>query len=363
MDEEKFRDLPSQKDFDALSEEIYLKVRDYIANESLAKQITSEIQIGLVKEDIQESEQAVWIRRQVESRTESTIQELWDYCFHYALKLTENPDLAQDTTQTVMVAFLQSKLEITYVKGWLKQAVYNQCMQIVKEDIKAQDLGKMLVNEPAPEAGSVEEDQLERNLQDADLKRLLSKSEYSELREMRKYKTIKDYAQAKGENPGAVRKRKHSILTNLKASYLNEQGWVNTPEILDYRTLVNVKRFMSTLVEKNQLGDHKQLFHYCPPEILPKVQETLQGVQMIFDWGITQVSPKSYQVSMVEISNPENPMMVVMEIAVNRANYIRITDCYGTSLVGLIPETKLDHYPSDKGKCLLTLTDVYKYIH
>ncbi len=363
MDRPEFRDLPTQKDFAAISERIFSKVKEYIGHDALAKQITSDIQIGLVKEGIQEPDLSSWIQKQAESRTESHILELWDYCFHYALKLSEDPDLAQDTTQTVMVAFLQSTAEVTHIKGWLRQAVYNQFMQSVKQDRKKQELGRRLELEPAPEAMPVQEEQLESSLKDADLKRLLSKADYTELREMRSYKTIKDYALSKGMNSSAARKRKHSILTNLKASYLNEQGWVNRPEILDYRTLVNIKRFLNTLVEKNRLGDHKQLYHYCAPEMLPKVQTTLQAIQEIFDWGISQIAPKNYQISICDVTNATGPILVVIEIAINRANYIRITNCYDSSLIGVIPESKLDHYPSDKGKCLLTPEDVYKYTH
>jgi DNA-directed RNA polymerase specialized sigma24 family protein len=365
MDRTKFQDLPNQTEFDALSEMIFSKVKEYINHDALAKEITSEIQIGLVKEEIKDLDLETWIKKRVETHTESYISDLWDYCFSYAMKLLENPDIAQDITQTVMVSLLQSQHEITYVKGWLKQSVYNQCMLTFKGDKKLQELGNKLKDEPKPalDTQKIDEEQLEKKLTDADIKRLLSKPEYLELREMRSYKTFKDYAQSKGINYGAARKRKHCILTNLKASYLNEQGWVNIPEVLDYRTLVNVKRFMSTLVEKNRLGDYKQLYHYCTPEMVPALSDTLKNTQVIFDWGISQISPKHYQVSICDITNNENPNLVVVEIAINRANYIRITDCYGSALLGVIQESKLDRVPSDKGKCLLTPDDVYKYTH
>ncbi len=363
MDKPKFQDLPSQEDFAEISERIFNKVKEYIGHDALAKQITSDIQIGLVKQDIQEPDLSSWIQKQAESRTESHILELWDYCFHYALKLSEDADIAQDTTQTVMVSFLQSQAEVTHIKGWLRQAVYNQFMLSVKEDRKKQELSRKLQLEPLPDALQVQEEQLERSLNDSDLKRLLSKAEYAELREMRSFKTIKDYALSKGINSSAARKRKHSILTNLKASYLNEQGWVNRPEILDYRTLVNIKRFLNTLVEKNRLGDYKQLYHYCSPEMIPKIQNTLQSIHTIFDWGISQLSPKHYQISICDVSNATGPILVVVEIAINRANYIHITNCFDSSLIGVIPESKLPHYPSDKGRCLLTPEDVYQYTH
>ena len=365
MNRTDFRDLPNQSDFDALSELIFARVKDYVGQDALAKEITSEVQIKLVKEDISEIDREAWIHKQVESIAESYISDLWSYCFHYALKLTEDPDLAQDTTQTVMVALLQSKQEVLHVKGWLKQAVYNQCILATKDEKKKRELGKKLASE-APmgvAAQAVDEEQLEKGMSDADLKRLLSKEDYAELREMRKYKTLKDYAQAKGMNSSAARKRKHCILTNLKAGYLNEQGWVNVPEILDYRTMVNIKRFLNTLVEKNRLGDYKQLYHYCTPEIAPKLQATLKGISNILDWGISQISPKHYQVSFVASTNRDNPSLVVVEITINRANYIRITECYGSMLAGMISESKLGQFPSEKGKYLLTREDIYNYTH
>ncbi len=363
LDKTEIRDLPNLKDFNEISERIFNKVKEYIGHDSLAKQITSDIQLGLVKDEIKEPELSTWINRQAQSRTESHITELWEFCFHYALKLSENPDVAQDTTQTVMVAFLQSKAEVTYIKGWLKQAVYNQFMHSVKEDKKMHDLGRILAHEPAPEAQIIDEEKLEKSLKDSDLKRLLSKADFAELKEMHSFKTIKEYSISKGINSSAARKRKHCILTNLKASYLNELGWVNRPEILDYRTLVNIKRFLNTLVEKNRLGDYKQLYHYCSPEITPKVKSTLKDIQVIFDWGISQTAPRNYQVSICDISNMENPVLAVVEITINRANYIRIIDSHCTALIGVIPESKLDHYPSDKGKCLLTPEDVFRYTH
>jgi DNA-directed RNA polymerase specialized sigma24 family protein len=365
MEKKEFLDLPDRREFDAISERILNKVREFVGHESLAKQITSDIQVSLVKEELREADLDAWIKRRVESQTESHISELWDYCFHYALKLTSDPDLAQDTTQTVMVAFLQARQEVVHIKGWLRQAVYNQCMLAVKEDIKLQELGKKLQQEPvpAPMGAAIDEEQLESSLGDADLKRLLSKPEFMELKEMRSYKTLKEFAEAKGMNSSAARKRKHCILTNLKAAYLNEQGWVNIPEILDYRTLVNIKRFLNTLVEKNRLGDHKQLYHYCNTDIVPKLKESLKNVKNFSDWGISQISPKSYQVSILDLADPATPSLAVIEISINRANYIRITDCYGTALIGVIPESKLDHYPTEKGKCKLTLEDVYRYTH
>lgn len=338
-------------------------VSSRIPHSTLSKDIANSVLLSFIKEDAEVANLQTWVSTKIEQATETHMSDLWQYCFSYALMLLKNEDDAQEISQMVMIALLKSQQPVTFVKAWLKSAVNKQAMLYLKLKNRDSALCASLVNEiktqrePAP----ANDKELDKQLNDIMLRKLLSKEDYLTYTEIKNHKSLKHYAQANSISYPKARETKHRIYTNLRASYLKKQGWADTPDILDYRQMVNIKRFLETLLTHALSGDFSRVFHYADKAMKPKLAQNFGSFQQISDWGIHMNSSGSFDVYVIDLTDEEYPITVNLTITLNKANYIKITDCSSMQLMGIISEELLGPLPLDKGRCTLSLDQLKCY--
>jgi hypothetical protein len=280
------------------------------------------------------------------------------------VQATKNGDLSQDLAQISIISLLQSKKPIRFVKAWLKGTIYNQVALAQKGKYRDDRLYKDLsYTNPCPDGDAFcPEADLDKSITKSDIPKLLSPADYKIYAAMKRFSTIKAYATAKGISYSTARETKHRIITNLKANYLRQQGWMDSPAILSYRSLVNLKRFMDTMLEHAATGDFSSLFHYAPKEVIPQLKECFMGFAAITRWGIHLNQDGSFRLFLMDVTEHDKPITVFLIITMNKANYIRIKDCYLGKLMGIIPVAKLGPLPVEKGRCLLTIEQIKAYL-
>jgi hypothetical protein len=339
-------------------------VRNRIHHAGLASDIANSVLLSFVREDDEVVNLQSWVANKIEKYTETHISDLWQYCYSYALMLLKNEDNAQEISQTVMIALLQSQQPITYIKGWLKSAVNNRAMSYLTSLSKEDTFVKTLINESkySPDNNLPDDSDIETKLSPKEIKKFLGKEEYQILCDMNRHPTVKSYANALGISYRKARETKHRILTNLKAAYLKKDGWMDSPEILDYRQLTNIKRFLDTILGYAVSGDFSRVYHYANKSLLPSLEESFRAFREITDWGIHMNPDGSFDVTIIDLSDLEEPTTISMIITLNKANYIRIISCKNLALMAVIPEEFIGRVPSVKGRCPLTLEQIKSYL-
>lgn len=356
--------LDNEDNFNLIREKILIKASKYLKHGSIAQEITDSVLLAFLEISDLGTNLEPWISRQVERETESYVENLWHFTFGYAISLVKDPDKAQDLTQSVMLAFLSSKKNILCVKGWLRRTAFNLAMKDIKGSSRDHGISAEIEAGIRFEPQSTEEDcdDLREELTRADIKRILSAAEFAEWNNLSNSPSLKDYAEKNGINYPQARKRKHILSKKIKSTFLQEQGWVGTPEILDYQTLNNIKRFMSTLLQYSAPKGIKDINRYCPAKLRPLLIETLAGFQKIDDWGILKEAPSQYRICMVDASEPSEPKIALINFRINRSNQIRIGDCQAPELLGTAPESMAEPVPIDRGRCLLSIEDVLRLV-
>ncbi|GAB1468118.1 hypothetical protein MASR2M64_08240 [Candidatus Cloacimonadota bacterium] len=335
-----------------------------IPHTSLAKDITNSVLLSFIKEDAEVANLQSWVDIKINQCTESHISDLWQYCYSYALMLLKNEDSAQDISQTVMISLIQSRQPVEYVKAWLKGAVNNQAMLHLKLHKRDSALYSRMENEFLSVLETVPntDSEIESQLNDKEIRKLLSKEEYKVFAELKEYPSVKAYSHALGISYNQARKIKHRLYTNLKAYYLKKQGWADTPDILDCRQLENIKRFFDTLLDHALSGDFSRVFHYADKTMLPAMQSSFEGFSEVTDWGISMNDDGSFEVYLFDLTTEEKPITINMTITLNKANYIKVISCSNLSLMTIISEDIIGPIPLEKGRCTLTLEQFKTYL-
>ena len=350
----------SPEGYHEIKEKVFKLAHTHLPHGSLSTEITNRIILSALAEQMEDPAPDAWLHSKVEQEIQSLLQELWQYSYGYASTLINDADQAQDVAQTAIMALLGSKQPVTHVKGWLRRTAYNLSMQSLRRDYARQSLADRLVEEPAltePGLPYTEADSAVQILP-GDIKRILSPEEYSEWSRMHSAPTLKAYAQDSGINYAQARKRKHVLSRKLKSTLLREQGWNNCPEILDYQSLLNIKRFMQTLVDHAAGKSSSEIKRYCPASLYGKLKEAMTGYTRVDDWGISMDSDRDYQVFIFDASDLQQPKMLAVSIRLNRSNHIRIKDCKLLQLMGEIPAEKLEPISLTRGSLSLTLEDL-----
>ncbi|MDZ4182990.1 MAG: hypothetical protein U1B83_08950, partial [Candidatus Cloacimonadaceae bacterium] len=122
----------------------------------------------------------------------------------------------------------------------------------------------------------------------------------------------------------------------LRSAYMKMQGWLSSPEVLDYRQLSVVKRFIRQMMDsfgdpsgegrKSSMGVDKA-----------KVFEALQGFSVLLEWNIKLKPDGSFSLTIVSIQD-DMPVVVTMKIRINRAGRINVLSCKRAETIAIIPE-------------------------
>jgi hypothetical protein len=284
------------------------------------------------------------------------------YCFRYALKLVNREELAQDIAQEAIASLFKTDQQVEYIRGWLKRTVFNQAQSKIKLIHRESSLDDPDFRELTAEAEPADENALQEQLGNKEIRKHLSAQDYRLYRKIQEYPNLSAYAKATKLSYQSAREHRHMVLHNLKHNYLKKHGWSGTPQILSYHHLRNVKRFLRTLIEHAEQKTLHKLSRYCPKDILQELEDTLQNLTAVSDWGVTMLDSLNFQVFVWGDSLEDIPNMYHIQITINKGNSIRIKSCKKAELMGMIEESALDVLPLEKGTCILSMQEIYRLI-
>ena len=347
--------LAEQK-YEQLQKQVVEAVSEIYAIKGMANEIASRILLSISFDDVPNDKITQVIQTQLAKTTEDYFSELWMYCFRYALKLLKNDDFAKDIAQDAIVSLFKTDKQILYIKGWLKKTVFNQVQTKIKQLGKEQSLDDDNVREIA-EDEPLDEDSLQKDLSPKDIKKYLNREDYKTYKKINDYSSLKAYAKAMDISYQTAREHKHMVIHNLRQNYLIAQGWKGTPQILSFRQISNLKRFLKMLISHAESNSIIRLRKYCSKNILLDATETLKSIREISDWSIVLIGDICFEVTISDFSG-ESPIFVRFEIKFSNSNAIRITDIRELNKFTVVDSDKLAMIPLDKGICTLSLDDI-----
>lgn len=361
MEKSKKPSRPEQN-YELLQQQVLKAAENLYKNQSIAKDITNMVLLELSMDESAQSEPEAKISTSLAKASETYFSDLWLYCYQYALKLIKREELAQDIAQEAIASLFKADKQVEYIRGWLKRTVFNQAQIRIKLIQRESSLDDPDFRELAAEEEPADENALQEQLGSKEIRKYLSAEDYRLYRKIQEYPNLKAYAKAAKLSYQTAREHRHMVLHNLKHNYLKKQGWSGTPQILSFRHLGNVKRFLRTLIEHAEQKTMHKLSRYCPKDILEEVESTLQNLKEASDWGITMLDSQNFQVFVWGETLEDVPNMYIINITINKGNSIRIKSCKEAELMGMIEESALDVLPLEKGTCILSMEEIYRLI-
>ncbi len=354
----------SSDQYEGLKAQAIFQMRELYHHESIAIDITNLILLSLVEEANLPLNPESWMSRMVSLHSEKYFNDLWQYCYRYALQLTKQPETAEDIVQASLGALFQSPKQVLYIRGWLKTTIYHNVVTLSKQNAKSSKLLQDVkeISEHGYYHVCGDEDKAVKSLDTAQIRKLLNPQDYRLYSKYNKYPNLKLYASSEGISYQTAREHKHRVKTNLKAAYLRQQGWEGSPEILDFRQLINLKKFMKALTTHAINGDLEKMKKYCPRDKQQLVVDTLQDLRSVTDWGINLRGANKYVLTIFDASSKGLPNFYSVDIHLNRANQIRISACKKLEMMGMINTVDAGQIPIEKGKCTLSILEMIEIL-
>jgi len=291
------------------------------------------------------------------------IKELQMYCYHYALKLSSDPELAQDVSQESLLALFRNSGNVTYIKGWLRSTVYHQVLSTWRNMKKDKYLISKLEQQAAShqDLSAVTEKELMENLPSEMVKKLLSEEEFHRSEVINSYDNLKDYAAAEGISYYTARKHRHIIYRNLKSAYLNSQGWKANPEMLSFKQYDNLRRFIKTLVEASNNNQMDKLSGYCSEIEIKDIEKDFSLIHQISDWGVKIIDKDMYY---LVISDKNQKMIsILMQVKIPTIGSIKILTCKLNKCTAVLQNPMGKKLPlRNKGQLGMTIEELKKYL-
>ena len=344
--------------FEELQQKVLAATAELYKNTGIAHDIANMVLLELGVETPDEIDLTAQISKSIAKASETYFSDLWMYCYRYALQLLRREELAQDIAQEAIASLFKTDKQVEYIKGWLKRTVFNQAQTKITElkresSLELADFADLAaVEEPA------DEDSLETDLDPNEIRKYLSAEDFKLYTRIKAHRNLKVYAKAEKISYQTAREHKHRVLHNLKHNYLKKQGWQGTPQILSFRQMTNVKRFIKTLIEHAEENALHKLSKYCPKGVLEEVKSTLQNLKQASDWGINMLSNMKFEIFIFDFSEPSLPSMFTIQIRINQGNSIRILSSKQLNMMGTVDENILDVVPVESGKCSLSMNEI-----
>lgn len=350
-----------QKGFDNLQEQLYLSAVKMFKLQSIAREIVNQVILDIALK--QDMKPVADIQTVLEQAAEPYFNELWMFCYRYAVMLVKRDDAAQDIAAEAIASLYKCKCEVEFIKGWLKRTVFNQAQNFLKREHRDSELEALKAAENIVNDVPLDENELDKKLSPKDIRKYLSKADYGTYQKIRSYPNLKSYAEAEGINHQSARQHKQRVMHNLKRNYLVAHGWMGTPIILSYRQLANIHRFLKTLVDSAKTGSLSKLSKYCSKALIPKFEETMYNLKEVSDWGITSAGGMHYELLILDASGFPKPLMYILNISINKGNAIRITAFRQARMMSIIPAEQAPPIPVEKGVCPLSLEEIKQLLH
>jgi DNA-directed RNA polymerase specialized sigma24 family protein len=348
----------AQHDFEALQLEVLAATTELYKNTGIAHDITNMVLLELGVESPEEDNRSTLISKSIAKASETYFSELWMYCYRYALKLLRREELAQDVAQEAIASLFKTDKQVEYIRGWLKRTVFNQAQSKISELKRESSLEMADFADLAAEEEPTDEDTLHAELDPMEIRKYLSVEDYKAYCKIEAYSNLKAYAKAEKVSYQTAREHKHRVRHNLKHNYLKKQGWLGTPQILSFRQMTNVKRFIRTLIEHAEQNSLHKLNKYCPKGILQEVEDVLHNLKQASDWGITMLTNMKFEIYIFDFSDQLRPAMFTILIKINQGNAIRILTCRQLNMLGSLDQEIIDVVPVECGKCSLSMSEI-----
>jgi DNA-directed RNA polymerase specialized sigma24 family protein len=342
---------------DMFPEDLVQAVQDHIRNKamqtfsqaSIADYLLNRISLSIIELGNDHTDIYSWVEHQFVKEVEAYFSELQAYCYYYALKISGQPETAEDIAQDTIRELLSAKQQISCIKAWLSRVTHNKLVQHIKANNKDNTLSKQLIDYNTEAPLDPDEDKLPDKLPLPSIKKLLSKRDYSVYSAIRKCKTLKEYAELKQISYQTAKEHKHRIKVNLRSAYLKQQGWQDSPDILSYQQLIAIKRFMQNLIstfgEPNAGSKGKNSISVAKCDLVA----AFKGTNGIHKWQIRSLNNNLYMLTIAAKSQPL-PTIIRMKIKLNRANRISILTCSLGEIIAQMPSGDRTALTSFKGK-------------
>ncbi len=295
---------------------------------AISQQIMGLLTMALAKEPGIIDDLHLWVETRLSKAIESYFQELRLYCLKHAIEITSNQELAEDIAQESISALLNSKKEITYVKGWLRKTTISMACQNSRAVKKQQKIVQKVKCNPQDleDPNSITEKHVFQKLSFPEAKKLLSAKDYAAFKKLKQYKTLKEYAEAVGISYQTARERSLILRTNLKAAYFQAKGWDNLPCILDYRQLLSIKHFLHQMVDVFGVARTGNITKNNVRMDREKIYEVFEGVSQIKDWGVTKTAADKFRLTLCD-ANLDMFALINLNVTINKSNRIILLDC------------------------------------
>lgn len=316
---------------------------------AIADDLVNRISLKMLAGQIYKNDYAKWVQQQYQQSVESYFEQLRAYCFHYALKLVQSPETAEDISQDCINELLCAKTEVTNIKAWLSRVVHNKAVSQINLESKDNKLSQELISRSLPPPLNPDDDELPAQLSPQKIKKLLSRADYQMHLELVKFKTLKEYAAHKQISYQTAKERKHRLKINLRSAYLRDQGWQDSQEILSFQQLTAIKRFLNKLITcfgTSQSPAKTKNNVFTSPQI---VRDAFLGTSGILQWDISALPERVFNLT-VTAATEVDKAVIVLKIKLNRANRIGIISCKRGLLVATIPSGESKMITKHKGK-------------
>ncbi|MDZ4182412.1 MAG: hypothetical protein U1B83_06010, partial [Candidatus Cloacimonadaceae bacterium] len=344
--------VTSDQSYEQLYKTVYARVSSLLGTRDYATDITN--QYLLKKAGHNMAQTAEQLERDTHGAIESYFEELRRYSYSLALRHTGRPDLADEIAQDAIIELLKSNTPKRFIKGWLHKVTLNLIVQNIRIDSQYEQLVSELIREE-----QVTRQILENDLPDLDVisppnaQKFLCAKDLRQYKQMKLYKDLKHYAAATKNSYATAREQSVRIRHNFKAAYLKAKGWESSPQILSYPRYKAIRRFLAklvTLCKPNAKIRQRETNH---TGLLAKYSDVFQGVQNLYDWGITPLDESHYRVFLYDNADGINSIMVSMVIFITKAHRILIRTCNRLQLAVALPLNKDETPQVEKGKMIL----------
>jgi hypothetical protein len=348
-------DVNGKNTLEDLQQEIRQRAEREFTQGVLSAELVNRLSLKFISKGMDKSDLTDWLNQQYPLEVELCFSELYNYCYHYALKLLSKPEQAEDIAQDTIKELLSTRNSVGNLKAWLCRVTHNKAMAALKKQNHDNDLKNLVQLQLVEKPLHPDEDDLSRKLSPISIRKLLSKRDYKTFCDLKDSPNLKEYAKRTGISYQTAKEHNHRIKVNLRSAYLREQGWRDSQAILSFQQLRSLKRFMDRLTTLGNPENQKLCTKNCD------LQETFKDCTGIMTWDISLKDDNSFKL-IVMISTTALPTAVSMTIKLNRSNRIRILSCKRGNLVATMPMGDFKPLLEVKGKTRLNYNDLLQMI-
>ena len=300
---------------------------------AITDELVSRVSLRLLEASLQGQPGPGWeniYRREVESY----FAELFAHCQRQAVRLAGDPEAAADICQDCLKELLSTRNKIVCVKAWICQVAHNKAVGKIRQEHRDRALLSELRSLPdIPEPDGLDQP---AKMDKKQLRKLLSRADYSLWLRLCAHKTLKDYAHAEGISYQTAKNRKRRIRMNLRSAWLRGQGWADSSRVLNYGEFNAIRRLIGRVLATFGTSSAKASPDQRGRIKNPSLEEAFKGVGKIHEWTVSLLDEGGFSLLLIGIRD-SLPVPVRLKIRLDRAHRVRIFDCQVYKLLATAP--------------------------